>query len=112
MIGQQSDQISMLVLDIAELITENHLLRQINQLVSFDFIYGLVAPYCPANSCPSVDPVSMFKMLLVAYLYGTKSERLLVQEVQLNIAHRLFCGFEFGGKIPVHSTFDKTRVRR
>ena len=72
----------MLVLDIKELIPENHLLRQVDQLVSFDFTYDLAAPYYPASGRPSVDPVSMFKMLLVGYLYGIKSERRLVQEVQ------------------------------
>ena len=112
MMGRQSGQISMLVLDIEELIPENHLLRRINQLVSFNFIYDLVAPYYSANGRPSVDPVSMFKMLLVGYLYGIKSERRLVQEVQLNIAYRWFCGFELGEKIPDHSTFSKTRVRK
>lgn len=81
-------------------------------MVSFDFIYDLVAPYYPANGRPSVDPVSMFKMLLVGYLYGIKSERRLVQEIQLNIAYRWFCGFEFGEKILDHSTFSKTRVRK
>ena len=78
----------MLILDIEEMIPENHLLRKINQLVSFDFIYDIAAPYYPDNGRPSVDPVSMFKMLLVGYLYGIKSERRLVQEVQLNIAYR------------------------
>ena len=57
-------------------------------------------------------PVSMFKMLLVGYLYDIKSERRLVQEIQLNIAYRWFCGFELGEKIPDHSTFSKTRVRK
>ncbi|WP_418623071.1 hypothetical protein [Waltera sp.] len=55
----------MLILDIEEMIPENHLLRKINQLVSFDFIYDIAAPYYPDNGRPSVDPVSMFKMLLV-----------------------------------------------
>ena len=65
MMGRQSGQMSMVILDIAELIPRDHLLRKINQMVSFDFIYDLVAPYYPANGRPSVDPVSMFKMLLV-----------------------------------------------
>ena len=82
MMGRQSGQISMLVLDMEELIPENHLLRRINQLASFNFIYDLAAPYYSANGRPSVDPVSMFKMLLVGYLYGIKSERRLVQEIQ------------------------------
>ena len=51
-------------------------------------------------------------MLLVGYLYGIKSERRLVQEVQLNIAYRWFCGFELADKIPDHSTFSKTRLRK
>ena len=112
MMGRQSGQISMLILDIEEMISENHFLRQINQLVSFNFIYDLAAPYYPANGRPSVDLVSMFKMLMVGYLYGIKSERRLIQEVQLNIAYRWFCGFELGEKIPDHSMFSKTRVRK
>ena len=87
MMGRQSGQISMLILDIEEMISENHFLRQINQLVSFNFIYDLAAPYYPANGRPSVDLVSMFKMLMVGYLYGIKSERRLIQEVQLNIVY-------------------------
>ena len=111
MMGRQSGQMSMVILDLSELIPEDHLLRKINQMISFDFIYDLVAPYYPANGRPSVDPVSMFKMLLVGYLYGVKSERRLVQEVQLNIAYRWFCCFELTDKIPDHSTFSKTRLR-
>ena len=87
MMGRQSGQISMLVLDIKELIPENHLLRQINRLVSFDFIYDLAAPYYPASGRPSVDPVSMFKMLLIGYLHSIKSMHRLIQEIQLNIAY-------------------------
>ena len=105
MMGRQSGQMSMIILDLSELIPENHLLRKINQMISFDFVYDLVAPYYPSNGRPSVDPVSMFKMLLVGYLYGVKSERRLVQEVQLNIAYRWFCGFELTDKIPDHSIF-------
>ena len=112
MMGRQSSQMSMVILELSELILENHLLRKNNQIISFDFIYDLVAPYYPANGRPFVDPVSMFKMLLVGYLYGVKSERRLVQEVQLNIAYRWFCGFELADKIPDHSTFSKTRLRK
>ena len=112
MMGRQSGQMNMVILDLSELIPENHLLRKINQIISFDFIYPIVAPYYPSNGRPSVDSVSMFKMLLVGYLYGIKSERRLVQEVQLNIAYRWFYWFELADKIPDHSTFSKTRLRK
>ena len=42
MMGRQSGQMSMIILDLSELIPENHLLRKINQMISFDFIYDLV----------------------------------------------------------------------
>ena len=102
----------MLFVDIESLIPETHLLRKIERMVSFAFIYDLLAPYYPATGRPSVDPVSMFKMLLIGYLYGIKSERRLVEEVQLNIAYRWFCGFELDDTIPNHSTFSKTRTRK
>ena len=112
MLGHQSRQMAMLFVDIESLIPETHLLRKIERMVSFDFIYDLLAPYYPATGRPSVAPVSMFKMLLIGYLYGIKSERRLVEEVQLNIAYRWFCGFELDDTIPNHSTFSKTRTRK
>ena len=71
---RQSEQISLIILDIAALILENHLLEKTIQWFTINFIYNLVAPYYPANGRPFVEPVSMFKML-VEYLYGIKSER-------------------------------------
>lgn len=64
MMGRQSGQLSTLILDIEDWIPENHLLRKI-KMISFEFIYDLVASYYPANGRLSVNPVSMFKMLLV-----------------------------------------------
>lgn len=57
----------MIFVDIESFIPENHLLRKIERMVSFDFIYELLAPYYPATGRPSVDPVSMYKMLLIRY---------------------------------------------
>lgn len=90
MMGHQSRQMAMIFVDIESLIPETHLLRKIERMVSFDFIYDLLVPYYPVTGRPSVDPVSMFKMLLIGYLYGIKSERRLVEEVQLSIAYRWF----------------------
>ena len=45
MMGHQSRQMAMLFVDIESLIPETHLLRKIERMVSFDFIYDLLAPY-------------------------------------------------------------------
>ena len=112
MMGRTDGQMQMIVLDLSELIPANHLLRKIDASISFLFIYDLLAPFYPAVGRSSVDPVSMFKMLLMGYLYGIKSELRPVQEIQLNIAYRWFCGFEPADKIPDHSTFSRTRIRK
>lgn len=112
MMGRRDGQMAMVFVDMESLIPENHLLRKIDQIISFEFIYDLLAPYYPSIGRPSVDPVCMFKMLLVGYLYGIKSERPLEEEVRLNLAYRWFCGFELDEAIPDHSTFSKTRTRK
>ena len=75
MMGRQSRQMAMIFVDIESLIPETHLLRKIERMVSFNFIYDLLAPYYPATGRPSVDPVSMFKMLLIGYLYAQTGKR-------------------------------------
>ena len=65
MMGYQSRQMAMIFVDMESLIPKNHLLRKIDRMVSFDFIYDLLAPYYPATGRPSIDPASMFKMLLM-----------------------------------------------
>ena len=93
MMGRMSGQLEMIMLNPEDFIPADHLLKKIDSNVSFSFIYDTLSPYYPSIGRPSIDPVSLFKMLLVGYLYGIKSERRLVQEIELNIAYRWFCGF-------------------
>lgn len=65
MMGRRSGQIGMQIIDMEKMIPQGHLLRKIDRLINFDFIYEMLAPYYPSIGRPSVDPVSMFKMLLV-----------------------------------------------
>lgn len=92
MMGKQSEQIQMVILDIDSMIPEAHLLRRIKNCVNFDFIYEKAAPYYSPIGRKSIDPVVLIKMLLIGYLYGIKSERRLEEEVSLNLAYRWFCG--------------------
>lgn len=110
--GKQIEQLNMGVIDLSELIPPNHLLKQINEVVDFRFIYKK-AERCYSNrGRKSIDPVSLIKMLLVGYLYGIRSERRLEEEVTLNIAYRWFCGFNILDRIPDHSVFSQNRRRR
>lgn len=112
MMGKQTGQIQMVILDIDSMVPESHLLRQIKNCVNFDFIYKKTAPYYSKVGRKSIDPVILIKMLLIGYLYGIKSERRLEEEVSLNLAYRWFCGLDLIHRVPDHSTFSQNRRRR
>jgi transposase len=98
-------------LSLTRLIPEDHLLRLIAKAVDFCFIRRLCRPYYSHTGRPSIDPVVLFKMLLVGYLYGITSERRLVREITLNLAYRWFLGYDFDEQIPNHSVLSKARAR-
>lgn len=113
MIGDDGKESTLFyVYDIEGLIPEDHLLRVIDREISFSFIRPKVEHLYGKSGRPSVAPEIMFRMLLVGYLYGIRSERRLCEEVALNIAYRWFCRFGFNDRVPDHSTFSKNRHGR
>jgi len=98
---------------INELVPADHLLRKIDKTIDFEFIHDLVKDlYCPNNGRPALDPTLMFKLLFLGYLYGVRSERQLIREVQVNVAYRWFLGLNLTDKIPDASTLSQNRRRR
>jgi transposase len=106
-------QVSLEFVSIEELVPKDHLLRKIDKVIDFGFIRERVKDlYCADNGRPAVDPVVLFKMLFIGYLYGTRSERQLVRDIQVNVAYRWFLGFGLTDKIPDASTISQNRRRR
>lgn len=98
---------------IENLVKKEHILRKIDEYIDFNFIYDLVKDkYCLDNGRPSIDPVVLFKMILIGYLFGIRSERRLVEEIHHNVAYRWFLGFGLEDKIPDASTISQNRRRR
>jgi transposase len=91
----------------------NHLLRKVNDILDFSFIYDEVEGlYCSSNGRPSIEPVVLVKLLLIGFLYGINSERRISEEVQVNMAYRWFLGLDIMDKVPDHSTISQNRRRR
>ena len=106
-------QLEIEMVTLESLVPQDHLLRKIDQFISFEFIRDKVRDlYCPDNGRPAVDPVTLFKMLFIGYLFGIPSERRLVQEIQVNVAYRWFLRLRLTDKVIDASTFSQTRRRR
>ena len=98
---------------IDELVPQDHLLRKIEAKIDFSFIHDLVKDlYCDNNGLPALDPTLMFKLMFLGYLYGIRSERQLIRDVQVNVAYRWFLGLSLTDKIPDASTLSQNRRRR
>jgi transposase len=101
------------LVSIEALVPEKHLLRKVDQTVDFGFIRERVKHlYCEDNGRPALDPVVLFKLLLLGYLYGVRSERQLMREVEVNVAYRWFLGLKLRDKVPDASTLSQNRRRR
>ncbi|MCM3763297.1 IS1182 family transposase [Alkalihalobacillus oceani] len=106
-------QIELEMVSIDQLVPEDHLLRKIDDTIDFSFIYDKVRPfYSEDNGRPPVDPVMLFKMMFIGYLYGIRSERQLEKEIQTNVAYRWFLGLGLLDSVPHHSTISFNRHKR
>lgn len=64
---------------------KDHLLRKITKVTDFDFIYNIVEDkYSKTKGRPSVVPVVLVKMVIIQHLFGIKSLRQTVKEVEVN----------------------------
>src|SRR5947199_4353050 len=96
MLGKPSPQQTALeMVSLDGLVPKDHLLRKIDAVIDFSFIHDRVAGlYCPDNGRPPLDPTVMFKALFIGYLFGVRSERQLVREIEVNVAYRWFLGLK------------------
>lgn len=98
-------------INLDSLVPDDHFLKRLQKLVSFDFVRDITRSYYSYTGKPSIDPVVLVKMLLVGYLFGIRSERKLVEEITLNLAYRWYIGYDLDEEIPDHSIFSKARTR-
>lgn len=107
----QQTALEMVTLD--SLVPLDHLLRKIEAVIDFSFIHERVRPlYCADNGRPALDPTVMFKALLIGYLFGIRSERQLVREIEVNVAYRWFLRLRLTEPVFNASTLSQNRRRR
>ena len=93
------------IVDIEALMPIKHLLRKIDNALDWSYIYKLTEKYyCEDNGRPSEDAVVLVKMAFLQHLYGIRSMRKTVEEIEVNIAYRWFLHFNLDDKIPHFAT--------
>lgn len=109
----EKNRSQLIVACMDELVPQDHLLRIIDKAINWNFIYDLVEDkYSKDTGRPSLDPVVLIKLPLIQYLYGIKSMRQTIRDIEVNIAYRWFLGLELYDTVPHFSTFSKNYTRR
>jgi len=106
-------QTALEMVSLEGLVPKDHLLRKIEAVVDFSFIHDRVAGlYCPDNGRPPLDPTLMFKALFIGYLFGIRSERQLMREIEVNVDYRWFLELKLTDPVFDASTLSQNRRRR
>ncbi len=103
----------MMMFSMDAMVPKDHMLRAIDKAINWNFIYELVEEkYCADNGRPSMDPVMLIKIPFIQYLYGIRSMRQTIKEIEVNVAYRWFLGLDMLDPVPHFSTFGKNYTRR
>ena len=99
---------------LEDLVPKDHLVRQLQKAIDFSFIYEEVAGLYKEDKWgkPGIDPVSLFKIVFIQYIFGIPSMRQTIREIEVNVAYRWFIGYSLTEPIPHFSTFGKNYSRR
>ena len=105
---KESSQSEYEFVSIDELVPDDHLLRLIDKYIDFSFLLEKVGPYYSDDNGRPTDPLILFKMLFIGYIYGIRSELQLEREIRTNLAYRWLLGLKFKDPVPHHSTISWT----
>lgn len=97
---------------LEDLVPADHFYRQVEAKLDMSFVRALVAEtYSRQRGRPSIDPVVFFKLQLIMFFEGIRSERQLMEQVRVNLAHRWYIGYDLDEVVPDHSTLSRIRDR-
>jgi transposase len=107
----QTKQASFYLQQMEKRISQDDVLRVIDEKVDFSFINELAKPYYSNLGPNGYSPERLFRMLIVMYMENIPSERKLVEQLNVNLRYMWFTKTDLNSPIPDHSTFSVLRSR-
>jgi len=98
-------------ISLDDLVPDDNFYCQVERIIDLGFVRELTGEFYSSIGRPSIDPVVFFKLQLIAFFEGVRSERQLMETVNLNLAHRWYIGYDLDEPVPDHSSLSKIRER-
>lgn len=96
---------------LENLVPKHNFYRHVDGKLDLSFVRELVRPCYATGGRPSVDPVVFFKLQLVMFFEGIRSERQLMNVAADRLSVRWYLGYDLHEPLPDHSSLTKIRDR-
>jgi transposase len=112
MMGTKQRQFAPLIhISLEELVPADHFYRHLEQVLDLSFVREFVQQTYASKGRPSIDPVVFFKLQLVMFFEGIRSERLLMRHAADRLSVRWYVGYDLNEPLPDHSSLTRIRER-
>ena len=112
MLGSKQRQFAPLIhVSLEELVPVDHFYRHLERTLDLSFVRAFVQEKYAGKGRPSIDPVVYFKLQLVMFFEGLRSERQLMQQAADRLSARWYLGYDLGEPLPDHSSLTRIRER-
>ncbi len=102
---------SLINVSLEELVPSDHFYRHVERSLDLSFVHHFVQETYAGKGRPSIDPVVFFKLQLVMFFEGIRSERQLMRQAADRLSIRWFLGYDLGEPLPDHSSLTRIRER-
>ena len=96
---------------LEDLVPPDHFYRHLERTLDLRFVRDLVREAYADSGRPSIDPVVFFKLQLILFFEGLRSERRLMQVVADRLSLRWYLGYDLTEPLPDHSSLTRIRER-
>src|SRR6185436_15125097 len=112
MMGSKHREFAPLVnVSLEQLVPADHFYRHLHKSLDLAFVRELVAPFYAAGGRPSIDPFVFFKLQLIMFFEGIRSERQLVRTAADRLSLRWYLGYDLDETLPDHPSLTRIRNR-
>ena len=94
-----------------DLVPPDHFYRHLERTLDLGFVRDLVKDAYAGIGRPSIDPVVFFKLQLILFFEGLRSERQLLRVVADRLSLRWYLGDDLTEPLPDHSSLTRLRDR-
>ena len=112
MMGMKERQFAPLInVSLEALVPQDHFYRHLEKSLDLSFVRAFVQKTYAGGGRPSIDPIVFFKLQLVMFFEGIRSERLLMRHAADRLSVRWYIGYDLGEPLPDHSSLTRIRER-